>query len=405
MRFHLFDDAVADGWFPFALTRPIGELRLGAGTLRGRAEMFAGVPAGPSLTRPWLAGFRESGSPGAAPRSSGPPNGPLLLLSSRFVPTAGSRLEKLADAVPVLLLCEGAPVGAYIPPGHEAPDEAWLLDPGPLPGAAELRIGGGLLAWPWSLIERNAEILARDVAEAAPPGSGPPPDAPRIGDGPVILGPDTRVEPGVLFDTREGGIRLDARCEVRTGSRLAGPLHAGPESRLLGGAYSAVSAGPRSYLRGEIEDSIVLGFSNKAHDGFLGHAYLGRWVNLGAGTTNSDLKNNYGTVRVGPPDAEVDTGLVKLGCLIGDHVKTAIGTLLNTGTVVGAGANLFGDGRPARWIPPFAWGQEAGAPAYARDRFVETAALVMARRGVECDDTTRGYLAACWDLARSGAGA
>ena len=152
------------------------------------------------------------------------------------------------------------------------------------------------------------------------------------------------------------GIRLDDGVEVRAGARLAGPVHAGVGSRLLGGPFDAVSAGPRCYLRGEIEETVVLGYTNKAHDGFLGHAYLGSWVNLGAMTTNSDLKNNYGSVRLGDRDGEIETGLIKLGCLIGDHVKTAIGTMLNTGTVVEAGANLFGDSRPPKWIRAFAWG-------------------------------------------------
>jgi UDP-N-acetylglucosamine diphosphorylase / glucose-1-phosphate thymidylyltransferase / UDP-N-acetylgalactosamine diphosphorylase / glucosamine-1-phosphate N-acetyltransferase / galactosamine-1-phosphate N-acetyltransferase len=108
-----------------------------------------------------------------------------------------------------------------------------------------------------------------------------------------------------------------------------------------------------------VEETVVLGYSNKAHDGFLGHAYLGRWVNLGALTTNSDLKNNYGTIRMWTPGGETDTGLIKLGCLLGDYVKTGIGALLNTGTVVGAGSNLFGT-RPCRRST---CRRSAGAPA------------------------------------------
>jgi hypothetical protein len=114
-------------------------------------------------------------------------------------------------------------------------------------------------------------------------------------------------------------------------------------------------------------------------------------------TTNSDLKNNYGPVRLGDRDGEIETGLIKLGCLVGDHVKTAIGTMLNTGTVVEAGANRFGDSRPPKWVRPFAWGHSPGAPVYDRSAFIDTALMVMKRRQVEPDDRTRAWLAACWD--------
>jgi UDP-N-acetylglucosamine diphosphorylase/glucosamine-1-phosphate N-acetyltransferase len=187
--------------------------------------------------------------------------------------------------------------------------------------------------------------------------------------------------------------------EVLAGARLEGPLYVGPESRLLGGAYSGLSAGPRCRLRGEIEASVILGYSNKAHEGFLGHAYVGRWVNLGAATTNSDLKNNYGPVRIAGPNGPTDTGLVKLGCLLGDHVKTAIGTRINTGSVVGAGANLFGDPAPPSWVPPFSWGSSPGAEVYELERFLSVASTVHERRGVDFDDATRAWLAACWDAA------
>jgi UDP-N-acetylglucosamine diphosphorylase/glucosamine-1-phosphate N-acetyltransferase len=280
----------------------------------------------------------------------------------------------------------------------EDPGADWLVRPGEFPGAGELAIGGSTLDNIWDLVASNPGQLANDLAADAP--SRLPPGAHRLGEGPIRLAANVHVEPGVLFDTRHGGIRLDEGVEVRMGARLAGPLHAGPGSKLLGGSYECLSAGPLSYLRGEIEETIVLGHSNKAHDGFLGHSLIGRWVNLGALTVNSDLKNNYGSVRLGSPDGEVETGLVKFGCLIGDHVKSAIGTMINTGTVVGAGANLFGEDRPPKWVPPFAWGHTPGSPVYARDRFLNTAETVLGRRGVEAGEATLAWLGACWDEAR-----
>jgi hypothetical protein len=145
---------------------------------------------------------------------------------------------------------------------------------------------------------------------------------------------------------------------------------------------------------------VLLGYANKAHDGHLGHAYLGRWVNLGAETTNSDLKNNYGPVRLWTPDGERDTGTIKLGCLLGDHVKTGIGTLLNTGTVVGAGSNLYGAAMPPRYVPPFSWGTGEALVPYRLEKFLEVAARAMARRDVELTPKLQRQLVAAWHLAR-----
>jgi UDP-N-acetylglucosamine diphosphorylase/glucosamine-1-phosphate N-acetyltransferase len=407
VKVYLFDEGLTDQWHPFALTRPCGELRFGDRLLRERVEVFTGRPVTAALSRSWLTAFGEPGAPPVLDRDTdrreGSPDtraGDRLFLSSRFVPSVGSRWSEPVAEGALLLHADGQPVGAWVPDGREAPRASWFRKPGELPGFGEIELAGARLSRVWDLIERNPDQLAADLAIGR---STPLPRGSHgIGEGPVFLAKGVTVEPGALFDTRHGGIRLDPGVEVRAGARLAGPLHAGPGSRLLGGSYECLAAGPLCYLRGEIEETIVIGHSNKAHDGFLGHAMLGRWVNLGALTTNSDLKNNYGPVRLGQPDGEIDTGLVKLGCLIGDHAKSAIGTMINTGTVVGAGANLFGDDRPPKWIPPFAWGHAPDAPVYARERFLDTAATVLARRGLEADSGVRAWLGACWDQARGG---
>ena len=141
---------------------------------------------------------------------------------------------------------------------------------------------------------------------------------------------------------------------------------------------------------------MLLGYVNKAHDGYIGHALVGRWVNLGALTTNSDLKNNYGTISVWTPDGDVDTGQIKVGCFLGDHVKTGIGTLLNTGTVVGSGSNIFGGAMPPVAVPPFSWGSGSNLTEYRLDKFLETAERVMARRDVALTPGVRAVLEAAW---------
>jgi UDP-N-acetylglucosamine diphosphorylase/glucosamine-1-phosphate N-acetyltransferase len=171
---------------------------------------------------------------------------------------------------------------------------------------------------------------------------------------------------------------------------------------VLGGSCADISVGPVCKVHGELEACVILGYTNKAHDGFLGHAMLGCWVNLGALTTNSDLKNNYGTIRMWTPAGEVDTGEQKLGCFLGDHVKTGIGLMLNTGTVVGAGSNLFGAIQPPKYVPPFRWGSGERLVPYELDRFLDTARAVLKRRGVALDDRMRAMLERAWQRAQTG---
>jgi hypothetical protein len=156
-----------------------------------------------------------------------------------------------------------------------------------------------------------------------------------------------------------------------------------------------------SRIRGEFAESVCLGWVNKMHDGHIGHAYLGAWVNLGAGTTNSDLKNNYSSVRLWTPAGEADSGEIKLGCFLGDHVKTGIGLLLNTGTLVGAGSNLYGAAMPPKYVPPFSWGTGSELTEYRAEAFLEVAERAMGRRQVTLTPESRRQLAEAWRLGRA----
>ena len=158
-------------------------------------------------------------------------------------------------------------------------------------------------------------------------------------------------------------------------------------------------------LRGEISASILLGWTNKAHDGYLGHSLVGSWVNLGAMTTNSDLKNNYGSVRVATVDGELDTGLLKLGVFLGDHVKTGIGTTLSAGTTVGVGTNLFGGGAPPKLVPPFHWGDGHELIPHRLDAFLQTAQRAMDRRSVSFPIEERAFLTRVWRRVHGNEGA
>jgi UDP-N-acetylglucosamine diphosphorylase/glucosamine-1-phosphate N-acetyltransferase len=165
---------------------------------------------------------------------------------------------------------------------------------------------------------------------------------------------------------------------------VIGPCVVGRGTQLLGGFISRSTIGPHCRLAGEVEECVWQGYGNKRHHGFVGHSVLGEWVNLGALTTTSDLKNNYGTVRVRVDGRDVDTGSTKVGSLIGAHVKTGIGTLLATGASIGVGANLFGGGRFApKDVPPFGWWDGSALEEHQLEPFLRTAKIAMSRRGRE----------------------
>jgi UDP-N-acetylglucosamine diphosphorylase/glucosamine-1-phosphate N-acetyltransferase len=203
----------------------------------------------------------------------------------------------------------------------------------------------------------------------------------------------------VCFDPSAGPILIRKGVKVRAFTRLVGPLAVSSGSSILGGRVDCCSIGDGSMVHGEISHSVILGHSNKSHDGFVGHSYVGRWVNLGAGTITSNLKNTYGPVQLWTPDGLRDTGETKLGSFLGDHVKTGIGTRLTTGSLVGAGSNIYGGSMPPKYVPPFSWGEGDDLSMYRLDKFLSTTARVMSRRGVTLTEREKAQLAAAHALS------
>lgn len=409
MELILFDDAVARGWLPFTLTRPAGELRHGTHTFRERAEHFAGTLCRGHLAGGRLAPFDEPGSaPGlgwddlASPSRHG-----RLFLSSRVVPAVGARFAAPAEAGVVRL--GGRVAGWFVTSDVETPPREFFDSPetfAPAPDTVSEH-EGLLVDHVWQMVTELGAQIERDFEEWTANGN----EQPLLNDGVHVIGnagmrlriaSSAHIEPGVVLDVTHGPIWIEEGVRVRAFTRLAGPAWVGAGSTLLGGPFECVSIGPVCRVHGEIEESLLLGYSNKAHDGFLGHACIGRWVNLGALTTNSDLKNNYGSVRIWTPHGEEDTGAIKMGCLLGDHVKTGIGVMLNTGTVVGAGSNLFGARQPARNVPAFSWGSGDELSVYQLDRFLTMAETVMSRRGTPLTPGMRAVLEGAWQETWAG---
>jgi UDP-N-acetylglucosamine diphosphorylase/glucosamine-1-phosphate N-acetyltransferase len=182
------------------------------------------------------------------------------------------------------------------------------------------------------------------------------------------------------------------------GAVIRGPFALCDHSTVKLGAkiYGPTTVGPHSKVGGEINNSVIFGYSNKAHDGFLGNSVIGEWCNLGADTNNSNLKNNYGNVKLFNyrEGRQIDTGLQFCGLIMGDHSRCGINTMFNTGTVVGVGANIFGGGFPPTHIPSFSWGGSDGFEPYRLDKLFETAEKVYARREMSFGEAERAILQA-----------
>ena len=225
------------------------------------------------------------------------------------------------------------------------------------------------------------------AGEFLPLSCGSPGDITIVGESHRLhVHDDIEILPGSIFDTRNGPIILDAGVKISPFSYIEGPFYAGKNSRIDNARITGgCILGHEVRAGGEIENSIFNDFSNKHHEGFVGHSVLGSWVNLGALATTSDLKNNYGEVRLslpsGNPDVsdlkEISTGTIKFGSIIGDSVKISIGTMLYTGTVIDAGSNIFG-GNPAKYMPPLSWGLQGDR--YDRDRFIKDQEIIFKRR-------------------------
>ena len=384
--FYLYDDARARGFEPFALSRPVGELRAGALLIRERWEHALGIPCAGFIGASHLADFVESGAPSAVTAGVLPVGS--VIVNSRYAPALAR--SPAAD----VWRCENQ-VGALrlLRPLHAAEfsDGLVALESFSMPTARMATLRGWWLEAPWDLVRHLGEMLTSDIAVLGA-GIAPTDTTPLtlLGAQSVFIEEGAQVEPLVVIDASVGPVLVRRGATVAAFTRLVGPVYVAPGAQVLGGKVSTCSIGEQCRVHGELSSTIFVGQANKGHDGFVGHSVLGRWVNLGASTVTSNLKNTYGSVQLWTPQGVRDTGMQFLGTMFGDHAKTAIGTRLTTGSVVGAGANVVGSGMLPKVVVPFSWGE--GDVVYDVDKFVIVAERVMARRGVSLGDQGRRHL-------------
>lgn len=367
MNLILFDGPERNQLLPLTFTRPVADMRVGILTIKEKWEKRLEAKAS-YMTQSYLSSLF-----------------PVHLANNNLM-VNGSVCPDMRLLAKVIELKEGEGlfsgevlIAAYLEKGRVAD----VLSPENLT-RIEYSQPITQMAKPWDIFSKNGSELERDFnfltegrtsAEISSTNTV-------IGDK-VFLEPGAKVEASVLNST-SGPIYIGKEAEVMEGSLVRGGLALCEHATLKLGAkiYGPTTIGPHSKVGGEVSNSVIFGYSNKGHDGFLGNSVLGEWCNLGADTNNSNLKNNYDEVKLwnygrGGFDK---TGLQFCGLIMGDHSKCGINTMFNTGTVVGVSANIFGSGFPRNFVPSFAWGGASGFMEYRVDKAMETMKLVMARR-------------------------
>ncbi len=392
----IFEDPQYVKLLPLVYTRPVYELRCGILTLRDKMQRAYPKAGTALLCRPYLAEVLKQQHPKIHVNEVH--SGNCLLLNGRILAdrSLGRKIPlKGEDAV----YLSGNTVVAVRMNADTRPsvhhDLSEILHMDHFAEFRRIQVDIELIEYPWQIIHRNGGQIVADFESLSLKGT----NRGKVHAGVhllnkkrIVIDKGAVVKPGVVLDAENGPIYIGKNVKIFPNAVIEGPAFIGDGSLIKIGAkiYENTSIGEMCKVGGEVEGSIIHSYSNKQHDGFLGHAYLGMWCNLGADTNNSDLKNNYGHVKVYVNGAMVDSGMQLVGLIMGDHSKSGINTMFNTGTVVGVSSNIFGAGFPAKFVPSFTWGGSDLMETYDVEKSLEVARKVMARRKVvmtEADET------------------
>ncbi|WP_271393225.1 GlmU family protein [Aequorivita sinensis] len=378
MNYILFDGNVRNQLLPFTFTRPVADIRVGILTIREKWEHYLGFTT-TTVTEDYLSDkypFLELDK--------------NIFINASFLPSQNlvNIIKNLEENQAVFF--DDEPLAFFTSDGQEVDFDTY--DVIQYEHKDVLRIENT-----WDIFSKNGEAIKRDFEMLTEGRQSQP-----IPDGVWAKNPENIfIEEGAkvefcTLNASNGPIYIGKEAEIMEGSLVRGPFALCEHATLKMGAkiYSDTTIGPHSKVGGEVSNSVIFGFSNKGHDGFLGNAVLGEWCNLGADTNNSNLKNNYAEVRLWNYETEgfAKTGLQFCGLMMGDHSKCGINTMFNTGTVVGVSANIFGSGFPRNFVPSFSWGGSSGFTTYKTSKAFEVAKVVMSRRNIEFTETDEKIL-------------
>jgi len=401
MHVVLFEDALVRRLHPVTLGRAAFEMSCGSYRLVELVRRL-GRPVRAAV-RGHVRGVLEDTEPGFISGTCNLDDRPILLVNARLVPSVRllRQLEELVESGCPCKLRSGASVAAALlspdcpRPPFDAPGERWDEFFADLQLSTET-VDWPLLEYPHDLIRYHAEALALNLEDRLAGGGYD-----EIEPG-VFARPGLKLGKCTVFEPAGGPIVLEENVSIGPHCYLNGPAHLGPGARLIEhpAIKDGVALGHTTKVGGEVECSIIEPYTNKQHHGFLGHSYLGSWVNLGAGTSNSDLKNTYGTVAMEYNGARVDTGMQFIGCIVGDYSKTAVNTSIFTGKTIGACAMVYGF--VTTNVPSFvnyarSFGQVTEAPV---DVMVATQRRMFTRRQVTQRPSDIDLLHAMFDLTR-----
>lgn len=385
----LFDDpAIRGSLLPFTFTRPVADIRVGILKISEKWNKYTGAKIS-FLTQEYL----QKKFPRNIEKA--------LAVNGSWLPDAQA-LQALNSLKEDQALYFGKVfLAGYI--GETEKNLSFAAERTPV----QLSFEPVLLQKTWQIFQFNGSEIKKDFSLLTKGRTSQPVNDPYT----IVYGADqVFIEEGVkikaaVLNAESGPIYIGKNTEIQEGSLIRGPFALCEGSTVNMGAKlrGDTTVGPFSKVGGEISNSVIFGYSNKGHEGFLGNSVLGEWCNLGADTNTSNLKNNYAPVKLWDytRGGFANTGLQFCGLMMGDHSKCGINTMFNTGTVVGVGANIFGDGFPRNFIPSFSWGGAAGFSTFTMVKFEETAKAVFGRRGLEWTPAEKEILDKVFELTKS----
>lgn len=378
MNYILFDGPSRNNLLPFTYTRPVADIRVGILTIREKWEAYLKTTT-TTVTEDYLSD--------KYPMVEMEEN---IMINASYLPNL-ELVEIIRSLKENQAIFNGDHVIAFF--AKEAQDDIDFDNY----EAIDFSQNVIKIENTWDIFSKNGEaiqedfsLITKDRTSQAIPASNN-----IIAPENIFLEEGAKLE-FVTLNATNGPIYIGKNAEIMEGSIIRGPLALceGAGIKLGAKIYGPTTVGPHSKVGGEVNNSVLFGYSNKGHDGFLGNSVLGEWCNLGADTNNSNLKNNYAEVRLWDYQTEgfAKTGLQFCGLMMGDHSKCGINTMFNTGTVVGVSANIFGSGFPRNFVPSFSWGGNGGFTTYLTKKAFEVAKVVMARRKIEFSDQDKAIL-------------